>query len=302
MKYLPIVLLSMAVLACQQEEPAEKVMATLFGEGTISSELPEFATTINAEENLLFFNRTTPDRSSIRILYSERTGDQWSAGDTLAFSTGEYLDIDPFLSVDGQRLYFSSDRPVDTTGIASEQLSHWYVERLADQSWSEPRLLDVPLNSDSTDYFITFAASGNAYFLSERGERGIVVCRFENGAYQQEEAVILKLRGEPIYASNPCIAADESFLIVAARDPEGNGTADLFISWNNAGKWSELINLGEAINSPYTEFAPGLSKDNQVLYFTSERPGLLPEQEEGVRPPGDIYQVDLKAVLDPLRE
>lgn len=38
----------------------------------------------------------------------------------------------------------------------------------------------------------------------------------------------------------------------------------------------------------------------KTLYFTSERPGIVPTQEEGVRPPGDIYQVNLMAVFEGL--
>ena len=168
-------------------------------------------------------------------------------------------------------------------------------------TWSEPILAAAPLNSDSTEIFISIADNGNAYFVSEREERGIVVSRWENGNYQIPENVILKLRGEPIYASNPAISSDEQFLIVTSRDPEGNGTSDLFVSFHQDNEWSELINLGPYVNSSFADFAPGLSKDNQTLYFSSERPGIVGAQEEGVRPPGDIYKVYLTSILAELQ-
>ena len=66
--------------------------------------------------------------------------------------------------------------------------------------------------------------------------------------------------------------------------------------------WSEFQNLGPKVNSPlYADFAPGLSKDDKILYFGSERPGIVGEQEEGVRPPGDIYWVDLEPILASLK-
>lgn len=37
--------------------------------------------------------------------------------------------------------------------------------------------------------------------------------------------------------------------------------------------WSAPENLGSAINSPYQDFGPALSKDGLSLYFTSDRPG-----------------------------
>ncbi|MDX1476079.1 MAG: hypothetical protein R3301_00180 [Saprospiraceae bacterium] len=291
---IPCHLLFILLTGCQQT--AEVVPeGQLVGPGIISTEAPEFATTVNAAGDLIFFNRTTPDRSSMRILFARRQSGQWLPADTLPFSTGRYRDVDPFLTADGQRLYFSSDRPtspVDTSGI----FNTWYVDRDG-PGWSEAINPGAPLNSDSTEIFITIAASGNAYFTSERLARGIVVSKFVDGQYQVPEQLVMQLRGEPIYASNPCIASDESFLIVAARDPQGNGTPDLFISWNEDGQWTELVNLGDAVNSPYADFAPALSKDDKTLYFSSERPGIVGEQAEGLRPPGDLYEIDLQAVL-----
>lgn len=282
--------------SCQRSIKAPKE-ATLFGSGIISSELPEFANSPDPKGKTIYFNRTTPDRSIMKIMRSDFKNGNWSEPRELPFSTGAYLDVDPFLSADGQRLYFSSTRPV-TPGGNTDQFHTWYIEK-TENSWSAPINPGAPLNSDSTEIFISLSKNGNAYFVTERdGDRGIAVSRFKDGTYQPFEKIRLKLRGEPLYASNPCIASDESFLIVAARDPQGPGTPDLFISWNKDGKWSEMQNLGPLVNSEYADFAPGLSKDDRTLYFTSERPGVVPAQAEGIRPPGDIYWVDLSAVLD----
>lgn len=295
-----LLFLVLVTISCQKS-PEMAQEASLFAPNIISSELPEFATTINEVGNAIYFNRTTPDRSSMKIMHSRWVDGNWSSPEALPFSTGAYLDVDPFLSIDGNRLYFSSTRPT-IEGIETGQFNTWYVEK-SGNSWSEPINPGAPLNSDSTEIFISLTKNGNAYFVTERdGERGIAVSRFLNGQYQQPERIRLKLRGTEVYASNPCIASDERFLIVACRDPQGPGTPDLFISWNQNGEWSEMQNLGPLVNTTYAEFAPGLSKDDQTLYFTSERPGLMPAQEEGVRPPGDIYKVNLKAILDQLND
>lgn len=288
-----LLLFSTVCLHCAQA-PQAPLQAKLLGAEVISSVLPEFATSVDADQQEIFFNRTNEDRSVMQIMCATRQEQQWSPAEALPFSTGEYLDVDPFLTADGDRLYFSSTRPTEwDTGM----FHTWYVER-QDDSWSDPINPGPPLNSDSTEIFFSMAQNGNAYFLSERGgDRIIRMSRFYKGQYQEPEKITLKLRGEILYASNPCIASDERFLIVAARDPQGNGTPDLFVSWNQEGVWGELINLGEAVNSPYADFAPGLSKDDQTLYFTSERPGMVGEQAEGIRPPGDIYYVNLQAIL-----
>ena len=299
MKNLYPLLVGLLLLSCQETSPPV-VQSEMFGEGIISSEAPEFSTALSPDEREVIFNRTAPDRSSMWLMSSTFEGGKWTTPDSLPFTDVTYRDIDPFFSTNGHRLYFSSDRPVDSLNSNNGEFNSWYVERLA-SGWSAPLLLDPPLNSDSTEIFISLSEAGNAYFVSERGDvRGIMVCTYENGVYQDARYLNLRLRGELVYASNPCIAPDESFIIVAVRDPEGPGTPDLFVSFNEAGNWSELINLGPIVNSPYAEFAPGLSKDQQYLFFTSERPGMLPAQEEGIRPPGDIYRVDIQAVLSGL--
>ena len=293
---LPLVCLLM--IACHEKE--QPTVPKLVGIEVISTDHPEFATSVNRNSDQIFFNRTTPDRSKMWIMVSQLENNEWSIPDTLPFSSGLYRDVDPFLANDDATLFFSSNRPTSNDTDDPGEFNTWYVKKVGD-GWSDPVMAPAPLNSDSTEIFISIASSGNAYFVSERGgRRGIVRSKLVDGEYQDVEIIDLKLRGEVVYASNPCIASDESFLIVACRDPEGNGRPDLFVSWNQDGQWSEMQNLGESVNSPYAEFAPGLNKDNQVLYFSSERPGLLPEQAEGVRPPGDIYKVDIQAVFEQL--
>ena len=299
MNYWQVSLLLLVFCACTSEQESLEP-AILFSPNIISSEAPEFATTVNADGDELFFNRTTPDRSRMQIMRSTLEDGQWSAPLALPFSTGDYLDVDPFLSNDGERLYFSSTRPVDSTQVGGD-FDTWYVERIGD-GWSDPINPGAPLNSDTTEIFTTVSDSGNAYFVSERGgRRGIVYSPFIDGAYQEAIPIRLQLDGEEVYASNPCIATDESFLIVACRDPKGNGRPDLFVSWKEADGWSPMYNLSPLVNTEYAEFAPGLSKDNSILYFTSERPGMMPPQEEDVRPPGDIYSVALTPILEAIK-
>ena len=84
---------------------------------------------------------------------------------------------------------------------------------------------------------------------------------------------------------------------------EGFGEADLYICWKNTdGTWSKPINMGEEINSEYVEFAPSISADGEYLYFTSERPGMVQDFEEGKRRPGDLYKIYLSPVLEKLKD
>jgi len=77
-----------------------------------------------------------------------------------------YRESTPFISRDGQFLYFSSNRPGGYAG------NYIYVSRRLDetwQNWSEPALLPKPINSESDDSqpFVN-EASGYIYFTSRR--------------------------------------------------------------------------------------------------------------------------------------
>ena len=118
-----------------EQQDSAPVAASIYGEGSISSELPEFATSFSSDGKTIYFNRASADRSSLQILTSTLTNGQWSEPIALPFSDGKYFDVDPFVSSDGERLYFSSNRPVE--GDSTKDFDTWYVERV-DNGWSEP--------------------------------------------------------------------------------------------------------------------------------------------------------------------
>jgi len=101
---------------------------------------------------------------------------------------------------------------------------------------------------------------------------------------------------ESLKGINPLIAPDGSFLVFSAELAGQLGENDLYIARRGPGAtWSPPQHLGTTVNTPRAEFAPGLSPDGRYLFFTSERPGVVPAPTEG-RPPGDIYQIELSAL------
>ena len=122
--------------AAPAPEPSASPVVEMFGRGTLSSELPEFATSLTADGQTVYFNRTSADRSSITLLRSHRVGEGWSEPERLPFS-GEYFDIDPFVTADGSKLFFSSNRPVGEETEAGD-FDLWVATRDAAGEWGEP--------------------------------------------------------------------------------------------------------------------------------------------------------------------
>ena len=62
----------------------------------------------------------------------------WSNPEIVSFS-GKYFDIEPFLSADGLKLYFASNRPLDNADDKTKDFDIWYVQRENKNSkWSSP--------------------------------------------------------------------------------------------------------------------------------------------------------------------
>ncbi len=266
----------------------ELTQPAVFSPGVVSTAAPEFATSFSAEGRTVYFNHASADRSVLRIMQSRFADGKWGRPEPLALSDGTYRDVDPHIGPEGNRLYFCSNRP----GGGSESTDNfdvWYVQKVAHE-WSEPVNLGRPVNSAAHEVFVSIANSGNIYFARSGGaetKEGIYRCSGLGEAHIQTSRLDL-----PAGASNPLISPDESFLIFSQQVGD---QSDLFVVYAQEGGWGYAEPLNQA-NSEYSEFAPALSPDGRYLFFTSERPGIVPAHAVQGRPPGDIYQISLSAL------
>ncbi len=261
----------------------------IFAAGTVSTPAPEFATSLTADGGTVYFNRASEDRSELILLTARKLEDgTWTTPENVPFSDGVYRDIDPFVSEDGSRLFFSSNRPTPGESDAGD-FDLWVVDRAAEGSWGEPRNLGASVNTDATEIYSTLSRNGNLYFSSDRdGESFIYRSRFVDGRFGEAERLLLGTEEESA-GGNPAIAPDESFLIFTTVREDGVGGSDLYVSLRRDDAWTSPRLLDEPINSTFTDFAPHIAWDGDVLYWTSERPGIVAADVVEGRPPGDLY-------------
>lgn len=71
------------------------------------------------------------------------------------------------------------------------------------------------------------------------------------------------------------ITPDGQYMVFAAyeHDEDGFGRTDLYSARKVDGEWTDIENLGVAINSPYWDSNPTITSDGRTLYFSSDRPG-----------------------------
>lgn len=283
---------------------------TLFAPGIISTGDYEGAEEFSPDGKILYYLKLTPDFNFWTMVFSRFENGKWTAPQIAPFS-GRYSDADPFITSNGKRMFFVSRRPVNAkvSPNAPNKLDIYVMEKTSNGEWSEPQNLGKPVNSEGSEYFPTMTNDGTLYFGSGRagGRGGIDLYRakFAGGKFLEPENL-----GDAINTKydeyEPFIAPDASFLIFMADSrPDGLGGFDLFISYNENGKWAKAENLGAPINSTANELSPKLTRDGKYFFWTSSRSAIdqpkakswtIEELTSAVRAPqnglGDIYFID----------
>ncbi|SHG33657.1 PD40 domain-containing protein [Flagellimonas flava] len=204
----------------------------------------------------------------------KKDGD-WQKPEIASFS-GKYKDIEPFLSPDGLRLYFVSNRPLDEEG-ETKDFDIWYVDR-ADKNakWSEPINLGAPVNTEYNEFYPAVATNGNLYYTCDgpeaMGKDDIFFSAFENGSYSKPVALGEAVNSEG-FEYNAYISRGDTFLIFGGYNREdGLGSGDMYISFKDTdGNWSKAAPLPQPLNSRFMDYCPFVDETNGVFYFTSRR-------------------------------
>ncbi|MVO07634.1 hypothetical protein GOQ30_00480 [Flavobacterium sp. TP390] len=232
--------------------------------------------TLSKSQDELYFTIQNTTEEISQIVCSKKIKNKWTTPELVSFSS-EHRDIEPFLSADGLRLYFSSNRPLENTSNQSKDYDIWYVERKnTKEKWSHPINIGTPVNTVKDEFYPSVALNGNLYFTSENdkslGKDDIFVSRWENNAFTNPENLGPSINSTG-YEFNAFIAPDESFLIFTGyKREDGLGSGDLYISYKNKlDVWEKATSLGSKINSSAMDYCPFYDSLTQTLYFTSKR-------------------------------
>ncbi|NNE36364.1 MAG: exo-alpha-sialidase [Rhodothermales bacterium] len=285
---------------------------SLFHPGLITTGLNERDASMTPDGSEFYFSIWSGSFGT--IVMSRLLDGAWSKPEIVPFS-GKHNDLEPFVTPDGQHLYFASARPADPDST-SDDFNIWVADRVGD-SWSDPRLVAEPVNSSGNEYYPSLTTDGTIYFTSERagGVGGEDIWRVSPTAsgFGTVEAL-----GEGVNTErdefNAYVAPDGSYLIFSSWGREdGFGGGDLYVSYaDTAGGFGPAINLGSTVNSSSLDYSPYVTPDREQLIFSSRRSEVRPrstpwsydELHAALSAPGngagDLYRVDA-SILDSLR-
>ncbi len=232
--------------------------------------------TISRSEKEAYISAQSSFGELSAIIKISKTDNEWRDPEIASFS-GQYNDLEPFLSPDNLKLYFVSNRPVHRDSLKVKDFDIWYVQRKSIKSnWSEPINLGAPVNTSYNEFYPSVAENNNLYFTcdykSSKGKDDIFFSAWDKNKYTETVSMSDAINSEG-YEFNAYVAPDESFLIFSGyQRKDGFGSGDLYISFKDEkNNWKKAINLGDNINSAQMDYCPFVDNETKTLYFTSKR-------------------------------
>lgn len=223
--------------------------------------------TFTPDGNEVYFSYIN-DKRKVKIYFSKFENGKWSNAKPVSFSSEEN-DNNPFLTLDGKRLYFTSQRPVVYNPLKNDY-DIWYVEK-EDSVWSEPvRIANKEINSSANEGTPAADKFGNLYFSSTRKE-----------GFGKTDIYLAKFNGKDFtdvihLGSNVNSAFDDYYpmpdpisdkLLFSSYRGEGSGLAEIYaVSMNNY-KADNLKALNGIVNTEGYEYAPSFDPTGKYIFY-----------------------------------
>lgn len=257
-----------------QNPPGEN--PEIFAAGIVSDGMHNRDIAITPDGKEIYFCSAAGNYNYSAIFVTRLINGRWTVPEPLPFASDpRYINLEPALSPDGQKLFFLSNRPDISKGETANDQDIWVAERQGDM-WAEPYNLGPPVNTEAGEYFPSITNDGTLYFTREEKQTRknyIYRSRFVNGKYTEPEKLNEKINcGQSQY--NAFISPDESFIIVPVFGrADSRGGTDYYIVYRTPDdSWSEPVNLGDKINTQQSqEWSPYVSPDGKYFFFMSVR-------------------------------
>ena len=243
----------------------------VFGPGIISDGFSNRDMAISPDGNELFYTLQWSFGTFSAIFHAKKISGEWSKPETAWFS-GRFNDLEPAYSTDGNRLYFTSNRPWYKSDSNKKDYDIWYLQKKGN-GWESPVPLDTLINTDRDEFYPSLSKNGNLYFTRDNGDAkdDIFFSRFAEGKFERPVAMPDAVNSKG-YDFNAFIDPDENFIIFSSyKRPDDLGGGDLYYSLKRNDSWLPAVHFGNEINSSSLDYSPFVSADRRYFFFTSKK-------------------------------
>ena len=226
-----------------------------FAQGIVTTDYYNHCSISMSPDGSEIFWAMAPVDSTLRIYSSKIVNGVWTPPEIVSFTRKEGGDC-PFISPDGKKMFFNSNRPITPQGSRRERV--WCVERKSG-GWGTPTPLGPEINAEHLHWQTSVDKKGNLCFGSERsGSKGrddVFMAEYINGTYKKPVSLPSEINSEE-HEGCPFISPDGGYIIFAR-----NG---LRISYKQKdGSWSKSKSLGLLFDG----ICPYISPDGKYLFY-----------------------------------
>ncbi|MEX1189358.1 MAG: OmpA family protein [Bacteroidia bacterium] len=188
----------------------------------------------------------------------------------------KFADYAPVINSDEDKLIFTSRREGTTGGmvdpIDSTFFEDIYITYKVDNEWLPAKNIGNPINNEEHDASINLSSDGKK-LLVYRTRNGGDIYQSELKGIEWSEPEAIKEINTREYENHATYSADgKHLLFISNRDDEGSfGGKDIYIAdITEDGKFLNIRNAGDVINTSYDEDGVFFHPDGRTLYFSSK--------------------------------
>jgi hypothetical protein len=178
------------------------------------------------------------------------------------FSMGS-LNENPAVSFDGKTIVYTERRGIENAIFFSRKVNgKWQSPvEITSELKAGTDCSSCSLNNDGTELFL---------YKTDNYDGSLYSSKYVNDAWTP----IVKLNkniNTKFYESHAAISSDGKKLYFTSNREGGQGNLDIYVSEKDkSGNWGPAVNLGTEINTPFNEDTPFITKNDSILYFSSE--------------------------------
>jgi len=255
----------------------------------INTRAHEYFPYLSNDQNLLFFNRLK--NTDEDLFFSRKNENGWNSGSKVPnFNSSENEGMCTLVR-NGRKMYFT----VCGRGEVKGPCDIWQAEVIGTEV-KGLQSLEGNANSDYWESEASVSCDGRKLFFASNRHDGkggtdlwySILGSEGKWGHPVNLGPTINTAGDE---ESPFITNDGKTLYFSSTGHPGMGEQDLFMSWwdDIDEKWSQPINLGPPVNSPFRELGFFLSADGKTGYFASDRPKGFGKM--------DIYQFQLSDQL-----
>ena len=195
-----------------------------------------------------------------------------------------YNEFAPVIAPDGKTLYFLREGHPQNRSKEKYSCDVW-SSNFNNGKWLPANHLQMPFNANISNSIYSISPDGNTIITNWMEEsanlsltKGFgIIKKTDNGWSRPEKLEIPKFekmcKGRFQFGS---LSADGKTFLMSFSESKNGTIDDIYASFlEKDGSWSEPMNLGDDINTDFTECIPFLAPDGYTLYFSSNREGGL---------------------------